>query len=203
MVLALVAAVICVLTLKSGSLNKPKKAKIWGWAFGLLAFAALTGAIAHGFQMSKELNYILWQPLNLALGLTVSLFVAGVIFDMTDGSLPKFILPLLITIGTLFYLITLFFPGSFLVFIFYEAIAMLFSLVVYIVLSFRHRLKGASQMATGILITMIAAAIQASEAVHFHLIWEFDHNGVFHIVQVPGLLILYVGLKMDQRESKS
>jgi len=200
--LALVAASVCLLTLKAGAINNAKKGKIWGWAFGLLAFAALTGAIAHGFQMSKELNYILWQPLNLALGLTVSLFVVGVILDLTTGSLPKYLLPLMISIGTLFYLVTLFFPGSFLVFILYEAVAMLFSLVVYIVLSTRHRLQGASLMAAGILITIIAAGIQASEAVHFQCIWEFDHNGIFHLVQIIGLLVLYAGLRLDLRDER-
>lgn len=195
--LALVSAVICYLTLKAGKSSKPKKGRIWAWAFGLLAFAALTGSIAHGFQMSKELNYILWQPLNLSLGLTVSLFVVGVVFDLTNGSLPRFILPTMLVIGTFFFLITLFFPGSFLVFILYEAVAMLFSLTVYVVLARRHRLKGAAVMATGILITIVAAAIQASETIHLRIIWEFDHNGLFHLVQVAGLVTLWFGLRLD------
>jgi len=196
-ILAVVAAFICIQTYKTGQSSSPQKGRIWAWAFGLLALAALTGSFAHGFQMSKELNNILWQPLNLALGLTVSLFVVGVAFDLTNGLLPKYILPLLITIGTLFYLVTLFFPGSFLVFILYEAVAMFFSLTVYILLAIRNKLKGASLMATGILLTMFAAAIQATENIHFRLIWEFDHNGIFHLVQIAGLIVLYFGLKTD------
>jgi hypothetical protein len=201
--LALVAIAVCLLTLKAGAVNNPKKGKIWGWAFGLLAFAAITGAVAHGFQMSKELNYILWQPLNLALGLTVSLFVVGVFFDLTNGSVPKYLLPLMISIGTFFYLVTLIFPGSFLVFILYEAAAMLFSLVVYIILSARHRLHGASLMAAGILITIVAAAIQATEVIHFRCIWEFNHNGIFHLVQTAGLIVLYQGLRSDLLKKRS
>lgn len=197
-ILAVVAAFICFKTYKTSQISSPQKGRIWAWAFGLLAFAALTGSFAHGFQMSKELNNFLWQPLNLALGLTVSLFVVGVAFDLTNGLLPKYILPLMITIGTLFYLVTLFFPGSFLVFILYEAVAMFFSLLVYILLSVRKKLKGAIFMATGILITMLAAAIQATERIHFQLIWEFDHNGIFHLVQIAGLVILYFGLRKDR-----
>jgi len=185
------------ITCRAGKQHNPKKGRIWAWAFGLLAFAAITGAVAHGFQMSARLNYILWQPLNLALGLTVSLFIVGVAYDLTRGNLPGFVLPLLIASGTMFYLVTLFFPGTFLVFILYEAVAMFFSLVVYLVLSIRRRLQGALLMATGILITIIAAVIQAIEAIHFTCIWEFDHNGLFHLVQLVGLLVLVMGLRMD------
>ncbi|MBL7139076.1 MAG: hypothetical protein ISS17_09910 [Bacteroidales bacterium] len=201
-VLAIVALLVCLLTYRAGKVNNPKKGKIWAWAFGLLAFAAMTGAVAHGFQMPARLNYILWQPLNLALGLTVSLFVVGVVFDLTRGHLPRFVLPLLITAGTLFYLVTLIFPGTFLVFILYEAVAMLFALIVYILLGIRNRVRGAWLMALGIFITMIAAAIQASESVQVHCIWDFDHNGIFHIVQIAGLLVLFAGLRKDLRKEE-
>lgn len=58
------------------------KATVWAWAFGLLTAASVLGAIAHGFKMSRALNDLLWQPLNPALGLTIGLFVAGVIHDL-------------------------------------------------------------------------------------------------------------------------
>ncbi|MBC8315689.1 MAG: hypothetical protein H8E51_09315, partial [Bacteroidetes bacterium] len=144
-----------------------------------------------------RLNYILWQPLNLALGLALSMFVVGVVYDITHGSLPKVVLPVMIATGSLFYLITLFIPGTFLVFILYEAVAMLFSLVVYIILGFRKQVRGAWLMALGIFITIIAAALQATEIVYLRCIWEFDHNGIFHLVQVVGLLVLFAGLRRD------
>lgn len=196
-ILAVVALAVCIVTYKSGKKSKPGKGRIWAWAFGLLAFAAMTGAVVHGFQMSDRLNYILWQPLNLALGLALSMFVVGVVYDITHGSLPKVVLPVMIATGSLFYLITLFIPGTFLVFILYEAVAMLFSLVVYIILGFRKQVRGAWLMALGIFITIIAAALQATEIVYLRCIWEFDHNGIFHLVQVVGLLVLFAGLRRD------
>ena len=198
-ILGIVAVIVCIATYRSGKKSNPIKGRIWAWAFGLLAFAALTGAVAHGFQMSDQLNYILWQPLNLALGLAISMFVVGVVYDVTHGSLPKIVLPVMITTGTLFYLITLLFPGTFLVFILYEAIAMLFSLVAYVILGFQKRIHGAWLMALGIFITIIAAAIQATEQIQFFFIWEFDFNGAFHLVQIVGLLALFAGLRRDLR----
>ncbi|NQV01941.1 MAG: hypothetical protein HQ542_04810, partial [Bacteroidia bacterium] len=135
----------------------------------------------------------------LVLGLTVSMFVVGVINDATHGSLPKVVLPVMIVTGSGFFLITLLFPGTFLVFILYEAVAMLFSLVVYIILGFRNQIRGAWLMALGILITIIAAAIQATESISLTCIWDFDHNGLFHLVQIVGLVVLFTGLRFDLR----
>lgn len=194
LVLAILASVIAYGTYKLGKPVQAQKTRIWVAVFVLLAIAAFFGAIAHGFIMSAETNYILWQPLNLALGLGVSLFAAGALFDLRGGSLPKAIIPGLLTLGIIFYFITVFIPGSFLVFIIYEAVVMLFALIAYIVLAVQRKLKGAWWMVMGILITIIAAGIQASEAVNVHIIWEFDHNGIFHIVQMAGVLVIFLGL---------
>lgn len=179
---------------KLGKDIQPLKTKIWVTVFILLAIAAFFGSIAHGFIMSEKTNFILWQPLNLALGLGVSLFAAGALFDLLQGSLPKAIIPGLIALGIIFYFITVFIPGSFLVFIIYEAVVMVFALCVYIVLAARAKLIGAWWMVLGILITIIAAGIQASGSINVQFIWKFDHNGIFHIVQMIGVLIIYLGL---------
>jgi hypothetical protein len=74
---------------------------------------------------------------------------------------------------------------------------MLFAFVVYTILAFRKKLKGAGLMAAGILVTIIAAAIQAIETIKVSAIWVFDHNGIFHIVQMIGLIFLLRGLQAE------
>ena len=66
--LALVALASVLYLSHIGADSDAFKVRIWSWAFGLLAFASALGAIAHGFQMSEQLNSLLWKPLNLALG---------------------------------------------------------------------------------------------------------------------------------------
>jgi hypothetical protein len=85
--------------------------------------------------------------------------------------------------------------SSFLAFIIYEAVVMVIALVAYGVLAVRGRLQGAGLMCAGIAVTIAAAVIQASGSVTARLVWEFDHNGLFHLVQMPGLLLLAAGLK--------
>jgi len=41
----------------------------------------------------------------------------------------------------------------------------------------------------------VAAAIQATQAASFTFIWPFDHNGVFHLVQMVALVVLCAGLQ--------
>jgi hypothetical protein len=103
-------------------------------------------------------------------------------------------IPIMTAVTLIFFLVTVFIPGSFLVFIVYEGIAMIVSLGSYGGLHFRKKLPGSGWIAAGILITMAAAGIQASEAVSFTLIWEFDHNGLFHIVQMIALPFLAFGV---------
>ena len=193
--LALFSMVVLLIVYSIGHSRDPKKTRIWVWAFGLLTVASLFGAAAHGFKMSERMNFILWQPINLSLGLTIALFVAGVVYDLRKFSIPFALIIALLTIALVFYLITILVPGSFAIFIIYESVAMLFALTSYLILSFREKKKGYWFMSAGILVTMIAAAIQATGSINFKLVWEFDHNGIFHLVQIIGLFFLLTGLR--------
>jgi hypothetical protein len=167
--------------------------------FGLLTFASALGAIAHGFQMSKLTKFLLWQPLNLSLVLTICLFAAGVVYDLKNFRLPKALIPVVLVCAILFFTSTFILPDALTVFIRIEAVAMLFAFVAYTILASRKTIKGAGLMAAGILVTIMAAVIQAIKAIKVIFIWEFDHNGIFHIVQIIGVIILLKGLQAEFR----
>ena len=185
----------CILYLRRIGQRDRWKTNIWSWTFGLLALAGALGAVAHGFKMSPQTNNLFWQPLNLALGLTVAFFVIAVVYDMWGRIAAQRILPLMIVIGLAFFGLTRLIPGAFFVFIIYEALAMLFALGVYSWLAIKGRLKGAGLMAAGVLIMMIAAGVQTSEAISLTFIWQFDYNGLFHLIQMVGILVLLAGLR--------
>ena len=171
------------------------KTNIWSCVFGLLTFSAALGVLVHGFKIPEALYHLLWQPLFLALGFTVALFVLGACYDAWGLAATRRILPVMLIIAIAFYAVTLIFPGTFLVFILYEAIAMTFALFTYGRLALRKRLNGAGLMTAGILISIIAAGFQASTGISIKLIWEFDHNGIFHLIQTVGVLFLIAGLR--------
>lgn len=199
LVMAVVATACAVYLCRVGRPDVYRR-NLWAWVLGLLAASAAIGAVAHGFKMSAELNNLLWQPLNLLLGLTVALFAVGAVYDMSGRRVAQRVLPVMITVGVLFYGVTAvlpdsMFPDKFLVFVIYETLVMLFALGTYCTLAIRGRLNGASLIAAGILITIAAAAVQATGTLNFTIVWEFDHNGIFHLMQMPGVLVLAAGLR--------
>ena len=131
----------------------------------------------------------------MALSLAVSLFVAGVVYDLWGFEFSLTTLPILLIAGIGFYLATLMYPGVFFLFIVYEAVALVFALGAYIFLTIHKDLPGACLMAAGIFVSIVAAGIQAKKSVILTFIWRFDHNGIYHLVQVIGIMLLLLGLR--------
>jgi hypothetical protein len=53
-------------------------------------------------------------------------------------------------------------------------------------------------MAAGVLVTIIAAVVQAGwngQANPLTLVWQFDQNGLYHLIQMAGVGLLLVGLR--------
>ncbi len=135
--LALAVFILALAIRKTGRNSDPLKGRIWFTSFVLIAFGAILGSIAHGFQMTEQTNYLIWLPINLSLGLAVAFFTAGVIYDLKEFRMPHNIFPVLIFVAVLFFVITVVIPGSFFIFIIYEGVAMLFALVAYLLSVFQ------------------------------------------------------------------
>jgi hypothetical protein len=168
---------------------------IWSAAVGFIGLAAALGAAAHGLVLAQALHQRIWQSLNMALALAVALFVVGVVFDLWGKSASYKALPVMLLISLGFYTATSRYPGIFFVFIVFEALALIFALIAYVFLFWRGELEGAGLMAAGILCSIIAAGIQANKSISITLIWQFNHNGIYHLVQVVGLILLLIGLR--------
>jgi hypothetical protein len=167
-----------------------------------LGFASFIGAAAHGLAMSKEINFWLWQPISLALGLVIAMVVLATVYEIWgEAAYQKAQLPM-IGVAVIFYTITILIPGTFLTFIVYEAIAMLFALAGFIYLAVRKHPSGAWWMVAGILITIVAAVVQAVGKTGVVLFLGLDHNGVFHLIQIFGVLALTMGLQKSLSEER-
>jgi hypothetical protein len=161
--------------------------------FGLLAAASFLGAIAHGLDLSSALRDFLWQPLYLVLGITVALFVVGGILDWRGETAARRLVVGAIAAGVAFYFLTRVLDGAFWIFVAYEGMAMVVTLAIYVALAVRQRLPGAPTVAVAIGLSIAAAVLQTTNT-GFTAIWTFDHNSVFHLVQIVALLTLGYGL---------
>jgi uncharacterized membrane protein YhaH (DUF805 family) len=203
-ILALLA-LYCIRWLGARRSADPAKVTLWILVLALLAVASLLGAVAHGFHLSADTLYLLWQPLFLSLGLVVALFVVAATYDgLGPAPARRLMIPALV-VGACFYLVTLAFPGTFLVFVLYEAVAMLVALALYVRLAIATSRRWAWLMVLGIALNIAAAGIQASGTVRLNLGVPLDHNGVFHLVQMVAIVVLVagVGKSLDETESPS
>jgi hypothetical protein len=186
--------IFLILMLHNFRTHHPLKVRLWSWVFGLLAAASFLGAIAHGLDFSSTMRNFLWQPLYLALGIDVALFVAGGVLDWRGERVARRLIVGAIAIGIAFYSFTILLDGAFLIFIVYEGVAMAAALAIYLALAVRQRLPGASIVAAAIGLNIVAAALQSS-TLSLTVNWTFDHNGIFHLVQIFALLTLGYGLQ--------
>jgi hypothetical protein len=192
-VLALAAA-IAILVLRRATPPSFGRA-VWQAALTSLALASVLGAVAHGLELRPATRDLLWQPLYLALGVTMALFVVGAVRDWRGDAAGRRVLPPMLALAVVFYGITWLTGGSFLAFVVYEAAAMLFSLAVYLGLARGPAPAGAAAIAAALAVSLAAGAVQASDLGTVRLVWDFDHNGVFHLVQLVGLALLVTGLR--------
>ena len=195
-ILALVAfgGIVCLRCLLFNS-DELWKISIWSAAIGLIGLAATLGAVAHGLVLSQTFHRRSWLVLNMSLSLAVSLFVVGVVYDLWGFEISLATLPILLIAGLGFYLTTLIYPDIFFLFIVYEVVALVFALGAYIFIAVQKGLPGAWLMAAGIFVSIIAAGIQTNKSIVVTFIWRFDHNGIYHLAQVVGLMLLLMGLR--------
>ncbi len=166
---------------------------IWLLALGAFASSAILGALAHGIAFDSPVRDALWQPLYLLLGVAVALFAAGAMADWRGERAGRASLPALLALAGGFYLATRLSGGDFRVFLLFQTAALLFALLVYSRLAWLER-PGAKTLAAALVVSLAAGAVQAASGLMMRLIWMFDHNGLFHLVQLAGVVLLIRGL---------
>ena len=184
----------CIAVLNRHRAEHQRRVGIWSSVFGLLAFASVLGAFAHGLDLTSITQSWLWRPLFLSLGLVVAMFVVGAVFDFKGEHAARTSLVPMLALALGFFIVTQVASGTFLIFVAYEAVAMLAALGMYLSLALKRQLEGAVTIAAGIVLNIVAAAIQASDSISLTIVVPFDHNGVFHLVQIVALVVLTLGL---------
>jgi hypothetical protein len=167
---------------------------VWLGAVGCLAVASALAAAAHGLTLAAPVRQWLWQPLWLTLGAMIALFVVGAIGDWRGEPSARRALGPMLAAAVAFYLVTRLTGGNFLAFVIYEAAGLLFALTVYLALAIGRRAPGAAAMAAALAVSLAAGAVQAGTWRAELFGWPFDHNGLFHLMQLVGLPLLVIGL---------
>jgi hypothetical protein len=195
-VLLALAALAGVAYLQSRPHPVPEDTAAWAWAFGLLALSAGLGASCHGLALEPPRRETLWKALTLCLALALALVAGGVARDALGAPAAARAIPILLAAGFAAFGVSRLFPGFFIVFILYQAAVLLFALTAYATLALTRPGGGAVWVSAGLCLSLAAAVVQARRRCRLRLVWAFDHNGVFHLLQTAGLVLIWVGLGM-------
>ncbi len=177
------------------------KSMLWAWVFGLLAGGSFIGAVIHGLEIPPSLRSASWAVIYLSLALAVALFVVGAVGDWHGDAAARRLLPWSLATALAVFVLTGVFGGGFAIFIVYEAAAMLTALAIYVFLGARRRVQGANRVSAGIVLTLVAAAVQVSP-LRARIVVPFDHNGLFHLIQMIATVTIASGVRRGLEDAE-
>lgn len=162
----------------------------WSLGYAALGLGSVLGFVTLGFRTGLE------QPITYVSRFAIGVAVLAMLTAVVEGLAgPRRARPwrLLFLLAFAAYYGATLLTGSFLVFVLYSGTALLATLVLE---GYRWLVRleaGAGLMALGMALSMAAAGLQATR-LSFTLLWTFDHNAIYHMLQLVALLILYRGL---------
>jgi hypothetical protein len=164
----------------------------WGVAFIFLGLSALFGGTNHGFvrYMQQEGLDLLWSGTLYCIGLAMFFVLVGTV----SGSVANR------TWRAFFYAYSVVVCSAYAWWIFDHddfVYAVLINVSTFIIISGlqlsalkRYRAESAKWILSGVIVSFLGAAIQRSGfALHVH----FNHNDLYHVVQIVGLYLFYRG----------
>jgi len=165
--------------------------RLWAGAMLMTATAAFVGGSYHGFveMLAPDAGRLLWQLTLMATGIGSAALLASAVMAGTGGSL-RIALLAVVAVKLVVYL---WWMASRTAFIFVIADYST-ALAGVVLLAWLARPTGltpaAPWIAGGVAVSVVAAAIQALRLAPHP---DFNHNDLFHVVQVAALYLLYRG----------
>lgn len=167
---------------------------LWIGMLALMSGGAFLGAVAHGVTLTDAARALIWKPLYLSLGLAVAFVVVAAVHDGWGEAVARRWFPWAIGTGLLFFAATELLGGGFRLFAFYEAAGTVAALAIYAALSAQGRMPGASAIATGLALSLVAAGVQRT-GLRLRAVVVFDHNGLFHLLQMAAIVVIAMGVR--------
>ena len=164
---------------------------LWALAFAALALAAALGGTWHGFAPTFAAIAVLlvWKATLLSVGIASFGMLAGSAISTTAGSARKSLLVIAAVklaiysgwmVGHSEYIYVIADTGTALV------------LVAALHLWSAARDRASRWILAGVGVSVLAAGVQASGfALHRH----FNHNDLYHVIQIAAMILFYAGAK--------
>lgn len=164
--------------------------KYWITALILLGVAALLGGVAHGFNL-----FGLFLGIYLCMAGIIGAICLAALSDGYGDAVAQRWRNWIIVGSAIFYGMTLLYPHLLFVYTIVGGCILAPILLIYIRLWQQHPGRGDGYLLAGIMITLAGFAGIAFR-VHLDLIWKFNHNDVYHLVQMVAIVFFYLGIRL-------
>lgn len=196
--IAVVALILAGFLLRVGRLNQQVSVCWWAMAFGCVAVAAALGGTCHGFVLwlGKALSDRLWLMMIYALSFASFAMLMGTIVGSVSPPIRRWL-----WLGAIGKSMVVWIGLSYVLRFDIAAIDYLISMGIVLVLQLQQwpnpPLSSSPSLAApwliaGILVSGMAIGILSSR---FTLSAFFNHNDLYHLVQLVGLGLLYQGAR--------
>ena len=157
--------------------------RLWALAFAALAAAAFLGGTWHGFLQSD----LLWKATTLSAGVASFGMLAGSSYAAFPPPLRAFVLTAALA-KLAVYSVWMLSHDAFIYVVIDTGIA-------FLIVAAIHLWKWNGPLVAGVAVSIAGAAVQASG---FGLHEHFNHNDLYHVIQIAALVLLYRGAKRLQ-----
>lgn len=190
---------LCVaLAMRMRSRGLPQNRSQWSAALSACAIAAFAGGTYHGFLpwMDVNLAAALWRLTLLAIGWAAYAAVVATCRVHLSKHQSTVIWIARLQFGI--YVLAAIATGEFIVAIIDYSLAFIFVLVVHFWAWRSRQDRAGLTVVGGVLVTFLAAGIQAAGIAPHE---AFNHNDLYHVVQMAGTALLYRGALTSGRTS--
>ena len=171
--------------------EKRTATKLWAGAFFSTALASFVGGTYHGFTLilSDSILSGLWKVTVYLTGFSSFFLLSAVLVACLPHPVRRWALALT-TVKLVVYLSWMITHDDFLFVVYDYGSAMILILIFQVHAFYKIQSSAAGWIVGGILLSFLGAAIQQSGlSLHQH----FNHNDLFHIVQMVAFYLLYRG----------
>jgi hypothetical protein len=182
------------LLLQPGPPSRSLPTRLWAAAFLGFAVAALSGAAWHGFHVAlgPRVSFWIWKVTVYAIGLFGLSAVTGSILASTEGRARAALLALMGTISAV-YFVHMATHREFVYVLAFQAAAMTLLFSIHAHGAWKARDAASPWMIAGVLVSTLGAAAQAARLSPHP---SFDHNDLFHVVQMVGSYLFFRGARL-------
>ncbi len=167
--------------------------KYWMTALILLGVAALLGGVAHGFNL-----FGLFAGIYLCMAGIIGAICLAALSDGYGDETAQRWRNWIIGGAVIFYGMTLLYPHLLVVYTIVGGFILAPIVLIYIRLWRQHPGRGDGYLLAGIMITLTGFAGIAFR-VRLDMIWQFNHNDLYHLVQMVAIVFFYLGIRLKGR----